>query len=212
MQYNISLFLITVLIIATGGCSSDVVVLPTQVAAQPTSTFTPVPTPTIEPTPTPDHSFENGLPLVARVNDQPVFLETYQKQVTQHVSVLEAQGVDFSGTEEQLGLDKMNQEILDGLIDQLIIEQQAAKLSITVTETMLDEQIETIITEQGQAYLENWLADNSLSYEDFADRLRFELMANQLFERITKDASDTAQQIFIDWLSQQRKSAIIERY
>jgi hypothetical protein len=139
-------------------------------------------------------------------------LDSYQKQVK------------FSGADGQT-TDKINQEILDGLIDRLIIEQQADKLSITVTETMLDEQIETITTEQGHAYLESWLADNGLSYEDFADRLRFELIANQLFEQITQDTpedKDTIrplvdelqqkQQIFIDWLSQQRKSAIIERY
>jgi foldase protein PrsA len=143
-------------------------------------------------------AFEGARPLAARVNDQPIFLDTYEMQVAQLEQALKAQGTDTTSEQGQEALTQIKRQVLDSLIDQLIIEQQADKLGITVTEETLEAKTqESIAQGPGQAQFEEWLAANNLTVETFKETLRSQLIANQMFEYITNDVPETAEQVQI---------------
>jgi parvulin-like peptidyl-prolyl isomerase len=139
---------------------------------------------------------ENGLALAAKVNDQPIFLETYQKQVHQFEQTLQAQGLDLASEEGQTTLGQIQRQVLDALIDQAIIEQEAAQLGISVSEETIETKAQESVTQgQGQEQFEAWLVANNLTYEEFKDTIRFQTIANQMFEQITSNVSESAEQI-----------------
>ena len=147
-------------------------------------------------TATPERAFENDRPLAARVNDEPIFLETYQKQVAQFEQTLVSQGIDLSSENGQTALIQIQRQVLDALIDQAIIEQEAQKLSISVSNEVVEAKAqESIVQGQNQEQFESWLQANDLTYEEFQDTLRFQLVANQMFEQITGSLPETADQI-----------------
>lgn len=161
-------------------------------------------------------SAENGSGggIVARVNNQPIFLEAFEKQVTRVEQSLLFQGIDLSSESGQQRLAHLRQQVLETLIDQLIIEQQAARLNITVSEQTVEIEAKNMVQAQNQAQFEAWLAANNLSVAEFRETLHYQLIANQVFERVTSPVSDTIEKerLFNEWLLKQRSAAVIERY
>ncbi len=163
---------------------------------QVTSTPTPIDEDVEQQPTTANRAFEDGLPLAARVNDQPVFLDAYQKQIAQFEQALKAQQLDIDSAEGQAALRKIQQQVLESLVDQLIIEQQAGNLGVTITDDKVKTRAEEVIArleEQGQ--FEAWLVNNDLTYQEFIVNLRSQLIAAKTFEHITQNVPETAEQI-----------------
>ncbi|MDX1524062.1 MAG: peptidylprolyl isomerase [Anaerolineae bacterium] len=137
---------------------------------------------------------ENTTPLAATVNDQPIYLDMFEKQVAQFEQSLAAQGVDLSTESGQAQLDQIKGQVLNALIDQAIIEQEAAKFSIVVSDETVEAATQESI-EQGQVQFEDWLANNNLTLEEFKETLRFQLVANQMYEQLTANLPDVAEQV-----------------
>jgi len=185
--------------------SSLAALMPATVTPIPTPTATATATSTPSPTPTPDPSFEAGLPLVARVNGEPIFLATYQAEVHAITSTISRHGMDLAAPASQ----QIEQQVLDGLINRLLMEQQAQKLGITIT----TEALQTHLAEFSPDQLATWQTMNRLSHEELTTTLTFELMVNRLSDQITHDVQPESQpQKFADWLSNQRNSAKIDLY
>ena len=216
------LFALVAIMSACGGNglqSSAVVSVPATVEPTPVIIPSITPAPSLPPSPppaqeltsaTPQDAFEDNLPLAARVNDQPIFLETYEKQVAQFEQALKARQIDR--TDQEL-LPQVRRQVLEVLINRLIIEQQADQLGITITEAAVQAKVQENIA-PGQADLETWLATNHLTEIEFQDMLRFQLIATQLFEQVTSEISDTTEKekVFKNWLKDQRSAAIIEKF
>ncbi|HXW01361.1 MAG TPA: SurA N-terminal domain-containing protein, partial [Anaerolineae bacterium] len=150
--------------------------------------------------------------IVARVNNQPIFREAYEKQVARFQQTLTGQGVDLNGQSGQAALAQIRQQVLAAMIDQLIIEQQAARLNIIVTAQAVETEAQRMAQTHSPAQFETWLAANNLTFEEFKETLRAQLIANQIFETITSDVAETTarERVFADWLTKQRAAAIIE--
>lgn len=144
-----------------------------------------------------NRAFENNRPLAARVNNQPIFLDTFEKQVAQFgQALMGAQGTGLAGDERQEALAQVRRQVLETLIDRVIIEQEANRLGITITEELLEARTqESVAQGQSRVQFEQWLAANNLTYQEFKETLRYQLIANQMFEHITRNAPKTADQI-----------------
>lgn len=208
-------------LLLVSGCQQELVVLiyPTPTpTTTPTPTLTPSPTPTVTPTATPNRAVENDRPVVARVNNQPIYLETYHREVSRQRQILATAGVDLTSLEGQAEFNQLQETILEALIDRMIIEQQAAKLSITVTNEVLTTTIQQNMPPPTQ--FADWLNDNQLSEAEFRETVRVELLTHQLMARMSQDIArplkneswSTLQHRFTDWLAEQRQMATIERY
>ncbi len=143
-------------------------------------------------------AFENGLPLVARVNDKPVFLDTYQKQVDQFKQALQKQELDITSPEGQDFFRQIQEQILENLLDQIIIEQQANSLGITITDNEVEARANEVIAQLAEPeQLETWLVDNQLTYQEFVVDLRGQLISNKVFEYVTQNTPNTADQVWL---------------
>ena len=138
------------------------------------------------------NAYEGDRPLAARVNNEPIFLDAYVRQVGQLQQAL----TTGDSEPDQETLTQIRQQVLNTLIDQTIIEQKAAQAGIAISEEMVDTKIQESITQGGgEAQFEEWLGANNLTVAEFKEQLQSELIANQVFETITGDIPETADQI-----------------
>ncbi len=166
-----------------------VVVLPTAEQAAPAATEVP---PTVTPTPTPP------APLAAMVNGQYVFLADYEARVRQYEEALFDQGVDPNTEEGQGFLRDARRDVLEGMIDTALIEQEAGALGITLTDEELEAQVISDIEEGGgQQAFEEWLQGTGLTRDDYKEMIRQSIVSQRVMEVVTAAVGSVAEQVHV---------------
>jgi len=123
-------------------------------------------------------------------------LEVYQKQVSQTEQALIEQGLIMEGEEGQAQLTQIRQNVLNGLIEQALIEQAAAAAGISVTDEELEATVQESITiGQGQESFDQWLAENNLTLDEFREIQRSQLLASKMIEHVTALVPTAAEQV-----------------
>ncbi len=139
---------------------------------------------------------QDGRPLAARVNGQPIFLDVYQKQVAQTERALIEQDLILEGEEGQAQLGQIRQNVLNGLVEQALIEQAATAAGISVTDEDLEATVqESIAVGQGQESFDQWLAENDLTLDEFREIQRSQLLAGKMIEQVTAVVPTAAEQV-----------------
>lgn len=135
-------------------------------------------------------------PLAARVNGQPIFLADYQEEIARFEAAMAGQGLDLKSEDGQARLAQMRRQVLDSMIEQVLIGQAAERESVTVSEEELEAVIQESIEEGGgQASFEEWLQTSGLTSEDFKEEIRFQLLAQTIFEQVAASVPTTAEQV-----------------
>lgn len=175
------------LILLTAGASACTMPPAGQSPPSPTPQGAP---PTVPPSPTPDR------PLAARVNGQPIYLADFERQVAQYQDALAAAGEDLSTPEGQQKLIQMRGQILDWMIEQVLIEQAAAKMGIQVSDEEVNAAIAQIVQDAGseEAFRER-LERSGMTLQDLRTQLRAELLRNRVLEQIQKTVPEQAEQV-----------------
>ena len=134
-----------------------------------------------------------GRLLVARVNDQPIFADIYQRQIEQTEKALAEQGMLAAGAagDEQRAQVRMN--VLQGLIDQALIEQAAARMGITVSDEELEQSLQSIAA-QGQGSLDQWLVTNQMTMDELRAMQRAQLVAGKVIATVSASVPTVAEQ------------------
>jgi parvulin-like peptidyl-prolyl isomerase len=139
---------------------------------------------------------EAGQMLAAKVNNQPIYLADYEKQVAQFETAMTAQGVDLNSEGGKQQLAQVRRQILEAMIDQLLIEQAAAEYGLSISDKELEAKAqESIQKGQGQEQFQKWLADNKMTYEEFKKTLRSQLLAARVFDQVTASLPTVAEQV-----------------
>ena len=145
------------------------------------ATTEPPPT-AVPPTPTPSE------PLAALVNDEPVFLATYEKELAR-----------YEQAQVELGLagdDNYRTLVLDALIERALIAQAAAAQDVAVTPPVVEEKlVELRETAGGEANFTAWLEANQFSLEEFRQELAAEMVTEQMVARVTADVPLAVEQV-----------------
>jgi len=169
-----------------------------EITPQPTNTATqevvpPAATATVAaPSPTPT----SERPLAALVNGQPILLADYQREIARFEAAMAGQGFDLKSEDGQAMLAQMRRQVLDSMIEQVLIGQAATQEGMAVSEEELEAVIQQSIEEGGgQASFEEWLKTSDLTYEEFREELRFQLLAMAIFERLAASVPTTAEQV-----------------
>ena len=145
-----------------------------------------------EPSPT----ATNEQPLAAKVNGQLILLADYQEETARFEAAMAGQGFDLESEDGKAMLAQMRRQVLDSMIEQVLIKQAAAKEGVVISEEELEATIQESIEEGGgQASFEEWLQISNLTYEDFREEIRFQLLALAIFERVTASVLATAEQV-----------------
>ncbi len=148
----------------------------------------PEPTTAAPPTPTSE-------PLAAQVNGQPVSMAAYERQVARYSTSMAAAGQDLDTPEGQQILAEGRQWVLNLMIEQLLIEQQAAQAGLVIAESDLDATVAQLRADIGDAAFEQWLADEDMSLEEMRERLRGDMIATQMANQIAEGISAQADHV-----------------
>ena len=132
---------------------------------------------------------------VALVNGLPISKLVYDTRVQQFQQAELSKGFVFEGEAGQARAQQIHQQVLEGLIDQAIIEQNAARLGIQVGQDELQAMIDQMRQNQSEEEFNNWLVLNNFTYEDFERTLHDQLLATTLFEQIVSETPTQAEQV-----------------
>jgi len=145
-------------------------------------------TPTPEPTPTP-------IPLAARVNGQPITLEQYQAELERYLAASPA-ALDLNSERGQLLTIQLRDMVLDALIEQTLIEQEAGRHNVAVSEQQIADEL-AIAKERagGEAQFQAWLSATRQTEADIRELIRRELLMNALRDRVLTELPRTAEYV-----------------
>lgn len=187
------------------------------VVSQPTlspgTTMIPLVTPPPSSAPSEPRSSQDGRLLVARVNGQPIYLDVYQKQVEQTERALIEQGIMAQGEVGEAQRAQLRANVLQGLIDQVLIEQAAAEMGITVTDGELEQSLQSVVGEDA-ASLEQWLRMNNMTEEELRTMQRAQLLASKLIAVVSATVPTVAEQVHarhIFTVDRAKGQALLER-
>ncbi len=158
---------------------------------------TPVPVGVTEGTSLPVQVTETpGEPLAATVNDQPILLARYEKELERY---RQAQ-LQLGYSETDLAGDYQT-VVLDALIETELIAQAAEANGISITSEM----VQTRLTELqelagGQENFEAWLQTNQMNMQEFIEALATEMLTEKTVELITSDVPREVEQIHARYL------------
>jgi parvulin-like peptidyl-prolyl isomerase len=170
--FSAALVLLMISILA-GGCGGEPSPLPTQAT-----------------TPSPVDG------LAARVNDQPISYEEYERQVGQVEAFFEQEGLDLEGQEGQDRLAQARRQVLEQMIDQELIRQAAAEMGIGISEAELDASIGDIIEQSGgEEEFNQSLQGMDTTVESFRQMLLDQLLSEAVYSAVTASISPVAEQV-----------------
>jgi len=145
-------------------------------------------TPTPEPTPTP-------IPLAARVNGQPITLAQYQAELARYLAA-SPDALDAASERSQLLALQLRDVVLDALIEQALIEQEASRRNIAVSEQQITDEL-AIAKERagGEARFQDWLSATRQTEADIRELIRRELLMNALRDQVVMEMPRTAEYV-----------------
>jgi parvulin-like peptidyl-prolyl isomerase len=172
-----------VLLCAACAASPDSAAPATAIGAAAT---TPAPIPTVIPATSVPLPTADGAALVARVNGVPITLETFRRTVARFQA-------EPSLRSDPAGLRDV---VLRTLIEQVLIEQEAARAGIAISDAELNSELEALILSAGgEGNWTNWLAQNQYTAPEFRDLLRATMLTNRMRDAITRDLNAPIAQV-----------------
>ncbi len=158
------------------------------VACTPSPALTPTLSPPAPATPTPG--------LAARVNGVPIFLPEFEKRVAAYEREWIRNGLDPQSEEGRQRLAQLPRQILEGMIEEILIQQHAAALGITVAPEELEATMAQLIAESGgvESFRQR-LASLGMTEEEFRRNQEAAILAQKVFERLTADIPAAAEQV-----------------
>jgi parvulin-like peptidyl-prolyl isomerase len=169
-------------------CDGNAPAQPAAPAAVPTVTLPAAQPQPAQPQPT--------IGAAAIVNGQSVPMKLYQQQIDQFQATRVKQGLNVDSPEGQAQLAQIRQQILDNLIDDALVAQDAAKQGVSVSEADLDAAMNLLIeTAGGQAAFDQRLAADGQTLEEARTLQRTQMLYNLMRDRITASLSNQSEQV-----------------
>jgi parvulin-like peptidyl-prolyl isomerase len=133
--------------------------------------------------------------LAARVNGQDITLEQLNAELARYMAADPASPSPDSADGKQLAT-QLKDSVLETLIDQTLIDQEAARNKINVTDKQVNDEINALIQIRGgQDKYEAWLQANKQSEQDVREAVRHELIATAMRDRIVAQLPHTAEYV-----------------
>jgi peptidyl-prolyl cis-trans isomerase SurA len=120
--------------------------------------------------------------VIAVVNDDVITLTELENAGREYFDRIKMKA---PAGELERALDKARSEVLSSQIDNIIVKQKAAELSITVEEAEIDNAIEQIVV-RNNSTMERFrkeLASANISEQDYRDNLRSQILRSKLIDR-----------------------------
>jgi parvulin-like peptidyl-prolyl isomerase len=122
---------------------------------------------------------------VAVVNGQEIPMAVYAHEVELRKAGLTQRGINVNTPQGQAQLAQEKQLLLDGMIDDVLIAQEAAKQGVAVTDAEVDAALHEIITQIGsQAAFEQLLKKNGQTLADARALQKTQMLNNKMRDQV----------------------------
>ncbi len=135
-------------------------------------------------------------PAAARVNGEPIYVSDYQNRLAQYEAERIAQGLDPSTPDGQAQLARLREEVLDGMIEQVLILQEARLKGISVSDAELEAEKQRIIDLSGGLdAFDGYLAANGQNADAFWAEVRVAMLSQKALEPVIAGVPVAAPQV-----------------
>jgi parvulin-like peptidyl-prolyl isomerase len=149
-----------------------------------------LPTATPAATATPNNSG-----LAARVNDQSITLDQFNAEMARYISADPSAPAPDSDEAKQLAV-QLKDTVLETLIDQVLIEQEAARQNVAVSDKQVDDEVASLVEIRGgRDKFDAWMAANRETEQDMRENVRHELIASAMRDRVVEQLPRTAEYV-----------------
>lgn len=133
----------------------------------------------------------------ALVNGDPVPLSDYQRATAEARNFLVTnQNVDPNTAQGAEAIKTLNNQVLEGLIADVLVQQYARKNNISVSDDELQKSIDQLVKDMGgKDKFEESLKTRGMTQETFTSMQRAQLLGNKVRDVVTKDVSQTQEQV-----------------
>ncbi len=144
----------------------------------------------LPPTASPLPPTPTSLPLAARVNGEGILEEAFEREVARFEASNRALGIELAS------LGDYRAQVLGTLIDRRIMAQAAERLGMEVTDTELDQRLQSLVELRGGPEgMGTWLAATGYTAGEFESELREEIQAARMIQNITSGLSEQVDQV-----------------
>jgi parvulin-like peptidyl-prolyl isomerase len=124
--------------------------------------------------------------LAARVNGQAISLDWFNRQAAQAQAAMIQNGLDPKSAAGQESLKSLKQQVLDQMISDVIIAQQAEYQGIKITDDDLNTQLAQMIQDAGSVEkLNDYLTKNQMTLGDLCQQMRANILSENMFKNVT---------------------------
>lgn len=168
---------------------------PTSAAATAVAPTAPPQQTAVPTSPLPSTTTTSPANAAALVNNQPLPLPEYEAQIALAVQALsQEQSFDAQTEEGRAALLQISRQILDSMIDQILIEQAAAREGIVVPMEKVETEMARLIGENA-AQFDEWLKANEMTRESFKAQLQRQLISAAFQEHIVGATAPQVEQV-----------------
>jgi parvulin-like peptidyl-prolyl isomerase len=154
-----------------------------------------VPTPAVQEIPCVELP-EPGEPLAAVINGQGIGQHTFDREMTQYLDSLEALGQGPEGEDLQSELPILRRQVLDLLIDDVLVQQAAVGMGISVPDQEIQDRVAQEVTAAGglEAF-QAWLDRTGQTWEEFRREVCQDLLRQAVFVQATGGITGTMEMV-----------------
>jgi parvulin-like peptidyl-prolyl isomerase len=135
--------------------------------------------------------------VAAVVNGEDISMARYEAQVRIALGTYaEGAALDENSPEGQATLKALRRQVLEWLIDQVLIDQAAARAGVVVSDAQVDAEIARIRGRNPTGF-DDWLEKNGFTEESFRQQVRSDLLGAAMRERVTATISSRAEQVHL---------------
>ena len=168
---------------------------PTSAAATAVAPTAPSQQTAVPTSPLPSATTTSPANAAALVNNQPLPLQEYEAQIALAVSALsQEQSFDPQTEEGRAALLQISRQILDSMIDQILIEQAAAREGVVVPMEKVETEMARLIGDNA-AQFDEWLKANEMTRESFKAQLQRQLISAAFQEHIVGATAPEVEQV-----------------
>ncbi|MCX7840642.1 MAG: peptidylprolyl isomerase [Anaerolineae bacterium] len=136
--------------------------------------------------------------LAARVNGQGIPLELFNRLAAQAQAAMIQSGLDPKSAVGQESLKNLKLQVLEQLINDVVIAQQAEYQAVRVTDDDVNKRLAEMLQDAGGVEkLNEYLTKNQMTLSDFCAQLRSNLVSEIMFNRITSAFPTVAEQVHV---------------
>lgn len=130
-----------------------------------------------------------GPELAATVNGVPITMESFERELARFEAGQAALGFEAADP------NAVRLQVLNVMIDNELLRQQAAAEGITVSDETLDARMEAMIAEFGEEYFNAWLQQNFYTMDEMREQVRLEMLVEQVIPTLEELVPGAAEHV-----------------